>query len=99
MKYENMSFKAEDEDGNLITYDILSVVPNEEDEESPYVIFTDYMLEDDDDFIMQYGKIIKQGDDFAVQPIFDKLLIDRIKVESQDVVTNYVNNQVQSNIE
>lgn len=98
MKYEDMSFKIMNEDNQEITYDIISVIPNENDPDSPYVQFTDYMLEEDDDFIMQYGQIIKNGEEYSLKVITDKTTIDRIKFDLQEEVTSSVNRQVQSNM-
>ena len=91
MKYEDMSFKIMNEDNQEITYDIMSVIPNENDPDSPYVQFTDYMLEEDDDFIMQYGQIIKNGEEYSLKVITDKTIIDRIKFDLQEEVTSSVN--------
>ena len=49
MKYEDLSFTLKDDNGEDITCDILSVVPNEANLDEPYVVFTDYMLDEDDE--------------------------------------------------
>jgi len=58
MKYEDLSFNAINKDGIEVICDILCVVSNEKNSEEPYVIYTDYTMDEHDEFIKQYGKII-----------------------------------------
>ena len=80
MKYEDLSFTLKDDNGEDITCDILSVVPNEANLDEPYVVFTDYMLDEDDEFVLEYGKIVKDGEDFNLVRVSDPKEIDIIKL-------------------
>ena len=56
MKYEDLSFTMTNKDGIEMICDILAVVPNPEDKESPYVIYTDYTL--DEDIILDQNDVV-----------------------------------------
>ena len=99
MKYEDLSFTLKDDNGEDITCDILSVVPNEANLDEPYVVFTDYMLDEDDEFVLEYGKIVKDGEDFNLVRVSDPKEIDIIKDGLKDDITAYVNKAVQENLE
>lgn len=99
MKYEDLSFTIKDDNGEDITCDILSVVPNEANLDEPYVVFTDYMLDEDDEFVLEYGKLVKEGEDFNLVRVSDPKEIDIIKDGLKDDITAYVNKAVQENLE
>lgn len=99
MKYEDLSFTLKDDNGEDITCDILSVVPNEVNLDEPYVVFTDYMLDEDDEFVLEYGKLVKDGEDFNLVRVSDPKEIDIIKDGLKDDITAYVNKAVQENLE
>lgn len=99
MKYEDLSFTLKDDNGEDITCDILSVVPNEANLDEPYVVFTDYMLDEDDEFVLEYGKLVKDGEDFNLVRVSDPKEIDIIKDGLKDDITAYVNKAVQENLE
>ncbi len=99
MKYEDLSFTIKDDNGEDITCDILSVVPNEANLDEPYVVFTDYMLDEDDEFVLEYGKLVKDGEDFNLVRVSDPKEIDIIKDGLKDDITAYVNKAVQENLE
>lgn len=99
MKYEDLSFKVTSKDGIETVCDIVSVVPNEENKEEPYVVFTDYMLDDHDEFVMQYGKIIEIDGDYVLKRIEDESVVSKIKEALKDEVVEYVNSQVQENLD
>ena len=98
MKYEDLSFTVTDEDGEEVTCDIISVVPNELDSEKPYVVFTDYMLDENDEFVMQYGQLIKENDEYTLVMVNDPNIIDLIKDSLNDDIVSYVNKAVQDNL-
>ncbi len=99
MKYEDLSFNIINKDGIEVTCDITCVIPNEENEEEPYVIFTDYSLDDNDEFIEQYGKIVEVDGDYVLKVITDENLIKKIKTDAEDEIVKYVNKEVQDNLE
>ncbi len=99
MKYEDLSFKVTDDNGEEITCDIISVVPNEIDSEKPYVVFTDYILDENDEFVMQYGQLVKENDEYTLIRVEDDKTIDLIKDALKDDIVSYVNKAVQDNLE
>ena len=99
MKYEDLSFKVTNDDGIETICDITAVVPNEENKEEPYVVFTDYMLDDNDEFVMQYGKIIEIDGDYVLKKVEDENVVSKIKEALKDEVVEYVNSQVQENLD
>jgi len=99
MKYEDLSFTMTNKDGIEMICDILAVVPNPEDKESPYVIYTDYTLDEHDEFVNSYGKIINVEGEYVLKNITDEKIIELIKKESEDEIVKYVNQEVQDNLE
>lgn len=98
MKYEDLSFTVKNDAGEDVICDVISVVPNEDNQEEPYVVFTDYMLDANDEFVMQYGKVIEVGGDFVLKTVEDENVINKIKEALSDDIVSYVNNQIQENI-
>ena len=80
MKYEDLSFTVTNDNGEEITCDIVSVVPNPDNDDNPYVVFTDYMLDENDEFVLQYGKLLKEGEDYTLVGVTDPKEVDFIKV-------------------
>ena len=70
-----------------------------EDKESPYVIYTDYTLDEHDEFVNSYGKIINVEGEYVLKNITDEKIIELIKKESEDEIVKYVNQEVQDNLE
>ena len=99
MKYEDLSFTKTNEDGIEMICDILAVVPNPTNKEEPYVIYTDYTLDDKDEFVNSYGKIISENKEYKLKTITDKNTIDLINKEAEDEIIKYVNKEIQDNIE
>lgn len=93
MKYNDLSFEMVNDDGIEVKCDILSVVP---DGEKTYIVFTDYKLDDDNNFILQYGEII-ENEGFI--KVYDEKIIRRIKRLLGEFSIGYVNRQVQQNLE
>lgn len=98
MKYEDLSFTIKNKDGLDVICDITSVVPNEENEKEPYVVFTDYMMDDDNKFVYQYGKVVNVDGDYILKVIDDEAVVDKIKDQLKDEIVDYVNTQIQENI-
>ena len=71
MNLDDMSFEI---DGRQC--DILKVVPINH---INYVIFTDYSLDENNNFIEYYGKVSKRNEDYELEVITDENLINMIK--------------------
>lgn len=97
MKYEDLSFTIKNKEGLDVICDIVSIVPNDDGDE-PYVVFTDYLMDENDEFIMQYGKLVKVDDDYVLKVVDDEKVIELIKEKLQDEIVDYVNKSVQENL-
>ena len=98
MKYEDLSFNFVNKDGINVICDITEVIPNPDNNEEPFVKFTDYTLDEDNEFVVMYGKIIDEGEEAKLELITDENLIKKIDELSQDETVKYVNEQIQENI-
>lgn len=97
MKYDDLSFTIKNKEGLEVICDIVSVVPNEDTNE-PYVVFTDYMLDENNEFVLQYGKLVKVDEEYILKVIEDEEVVALIKEKLQDEIVDYVNKQVQENL-
>ncbi len=98
MKYEDLSFDIINKDGLEVTCDIKAVIPNPDNSEEPFVTFTDYTLDPNDNFVTYYGKIIEEDGQSKLLQIEDQETIDKINELSKDEVVKYVNDQIQDNL-
>ncbi len=91
---EDLSFVVKGENGEDFICDVVSVVPNDENNEEPYLVFTDYFLDENNEFIMQYGKLVKENEEDVLIRILDQELINKIKEHCKDEVISYVSQQI-----
>lgn len=98
MKYEDLSFEVE-ENGVVIKCDILEVVPNKNDSEEPYVIYTDYSLDDNDEFVEKYGKLVSNEDSYYIEVNLSDDEIKFIEASRDNEIVHYVNKIIEDNIE
>lgn len=98
MKYEDLSFTIKYDNGEELINDITAVVPNQYNREEPYVTFTDYTLNDEDEFNTYYGKLIKKGNDYDLSTELSEDEIRYIKFSLEDETTKYVNDTIQDNL-
>ena len=99
MKYEDLSFDIINKDGIEVTCDITSVIPNPDNSEEPYVTYTDYMLDENDNFVTYYGQLIEENNEPLLKKIEDEETINKIIELSKDEIVSYVNTQIQENLE
>ena len=98
MKYEDLSFDTINDDGIEVQCDILSIVPNEENKNEPYVVFTDYMLDENDEFILYFGKIKEENGNYQLERVSDKDTVLKIREQLTDDIVSHVNKAIQDNI-
>lgn len=98
MKYEDLSFNMTNENGEEFINDILSVIPNIKSSEEPYVIFTDYTLDEDDEFIKKYGRLGKKNGEFYIDTNLSNEEIDYINEELKDEIITYVNDVIEESL-
>ena len=99
MKYEDLSFDIINKEGMEVTCDITSVIPNPDNSNEPFVTFTDYMLDDNDNFVTYYGQLIEENNQPMLRQIENQETINKIIELSKDEMVNYVNTQIQENLE
>lgn len=95
MNYEDLSFTTIDEDGEERINDITKVVPNMKNSDEPYVVYTNYSLDDHDEFINQYGRVIEENGQFMLETNLTKEEIAYIEEMLQDEVVQYVNDALE----
>ena len=95
IKNKDLSFDIKTQDGEEMTCDILSVVPNEENKNEPYIVFTDYLLDENDEFILHFGKIMERDGEYQLLGIEDIETIQKIKEQLSDEIVSRVNKQFQ----
>ena len=98
MKYEDLSFTTKNESGEELINDIIGVVPNNKNSEEPYVIYTDYQLAADGEFIKNYGRLVKDGDNFGLETNLTKSEIAYIEENMNDEIVKYVNDTIEENL-
>ena len=75
MKYEDLSFTIKASKGEDVNCDVKKVITNEEETN---VVFTNYFLDENDEFIMYYGKINEVNNEFQLEVISDEKTISKI---------------------
>ena len=98
MKYDDLSFTLKNEEGEELINDILKVVPNEKNSEEPYVVFTDYSLDEKDEFVNKYGRLVKKKDNYYLETKITQEEIEYIKKKAEDEIVKYVNNAIEENL-
>ena len=82
MKYEDLSFITKDENGEELINDITAVVPNINNSEEPYVVYTDYLLTKTNKFRILISELVEVEGDYILQDINDEEKIEEIKKTS-----------------
>lgn len=98
MKYSDLCFEMINDRGLLVNCDITKVIPNPENSEEPFVTYTDYMLDENDEFITMYGKVVFDGKEYKLVKITDQEIINKIVELSKDEVVTYVNKEIQEGL-
>lgn len=98
MKYDDLSFEVE-ENGVVLKCDILEVIPNKNNSEEPYVIYTDYSLDDNDEFKEKYGKLVTNNDNYYIEVNLSSEEIKIIEESRDNEIIHYVNDIISENIE
>ena len=97
-EYNDLSFTSINEQGLEVINDILKIVPNNNSKDEPYIIFTDYRLDDNDEFINQYGRIISNDNSYAIETNLTKEEIEYVNRMLEDEIVQYVNNALEENM-
>lgn len=94
MNYSDLSFVMKNKNGEEMIHDIVSVIPNKNNSEEPYVQFTDYSLDENDEFVKQNGKLVHTKDGFAIDTNLSVFEIDYIEKSLQDEIIQHVNQAI-----
>ncbi len=98
MKKDDMSFEIE-EDGKTYKCDIIGIIPNDKKSEEPYVIFTDYMLDENDDMRKRNGKLVQSEDDYFIELKLSDEEVKYIDDNKDREIIQYVNNTIMESVE
>ena len=98
MKYEDLSFITKDENGEELINDITAVVPNINNSEEPYVVYTDYTLDSNGEFIKKYGRLMKEKENYYIETNLNFDEIDYINKTLNDEIVKYVNDTIEENL-
>ncbi|NLA33128.1 MAG: DUF1292 domain-containing protein [Mollicutes bacterium] len=86
---ENISFTITNSNNEEVVCDIISIIPSPNNDNESYILFTDYSLDEEDNYYMQYAKIIK-NEDYYITDIETTEELEYVKdVFSQDLI-NFV---------
>ncbi len=98
MNKEDLTFEIE-KDGLNYKCDVTMVIPNDKNDDEPYVIFTTYEMDDKGEFLEYYGKLISNGEEYSVTTDLtkeEKKYIDELR---EDEIVSYVNTTIEENID
>lgn len=97
LHYEDLSFTTVDENGEETFNDITCVLPNPTNKDEPYVIFTDYTFDENEEFVSRYGRLIQEDGNYSIETNLDKEEIDYIHEHKNDEIVQYVNDKIGEN--
>ena len=76
---DDKKFEIIDDKGNKIQCEIIKLVPNDEDSEKPYIIFTDFEE-------ILCGKLIEKDGIYTVNKITEDYIVDYLKEQLSDEI-------------
>jgi hypothetical protein len=94
MKIDDLSFEVED-GGRVYKCDVLEVVPNKKNKDEPYVVYTNYDLDDNDNFIKRYGRLINENGQFSIYTELTRDEIKYVNITREDEIVRYVNDTIE----
>lgn len=98
MNKEDLTFEIE-KDGLVYKCDVTMVIPNSNNEDEPYVVFTTYEMDDKGEFLEYYGKLIGNEEEYSITTDItneEKRYIDELR---GDEIVSYVNTTIEENID
>lgn len=84
----DLSFYVNDNNGNSIKCDIISMIPGENDNET-YVAFTDY-IDINNEPSIKYAKIVKYLDDYSIEEFDDENILEQLRNKMSEDIMNYI---------
>ena len=98
MKYDDLSFTVKYMNGEEVINDITAVIPNQKSVDEPYVTYTDYSLDENDEFNTYYGKIVMVDGQPTLSKELSKYEITYIQDSLKDEIIKSVNDVVMDNL-
>lgn len=99
MNKKDLSFITKDKNGVEVINDILMVIPNEKNKNEPYVIYTNYDLDENDEFINYYAILKKENDSYYLDTNISDEEKDYILKMKKDEIVSSVNQIIGENID
>ncbi len=90
MNFDELSFEIV-EDGRTYKCDIIKIINNLNNKEEPYVIFTNYDLDENDEFIEKYGKLVETDGNYYIETQLNDDDINYIEEMKNDEIVTHVN--------
>lgn len=85
MMNKGIKFQIINNEGKTIDCEIITLMPNPEDEDSPYIVYTDF--ETKDGYKLLCGQLIENEDGYTINKIEDDYIIDELKAKlSEDLI-------------
>lgn len=78
---ENIKFQII-KDGKTIDCEIISLLPNPEDENSPYIVYTDF--DTSNGYKLLCGQLIEDEEGYIINKITEDYIIDELKTKLND---------------
>ena len=94
MNIDDLSFEVED-GGRKYKCDVLEVIPNKKNKDEPYVIYTNYDLDEDDNFVKRYGKLVTIDGQFNINTQLSTEEMKYINITREDEIVKYVNETIE----
>ena len=94
MDIEDLSFEVEI-DGKIYKCDVLEVIPNSKNSDEPYVVYTNYDLDENDEFLKFYGRLTEENDQFNIETNLTEEEMNYIDITREDEIVKYVNDSIQ----
>lgn len=99
MKYDDLSFTVKYASGEELICDITNVIPNKDNADEPYVTYTDYTLDSENNFREYYGKVTNKNGQSVLTGDLTKYEIAYITDSLKDEIVRYVNDTITGNLE
>ena len=98
MKYDDLSFTVKYTNGEELINDVTAVIPNPNSNDEPYITYTDYSLDENDEFKTYYGKISVVDGKPIVNIDLTEYEIILIKDSLREEIVSSVNNAIMNNL-
>jgi hypothetical protein len=79
---EGLTFQIINEEGKPIECELLSLLPNPEDENSPYIAYTDF--DTSKGYKILCGQLVENEEGYTINKIEDDVIIDELKAKISD---------------